>query len=51
MDTNTLTEQELQYWLLLAELDRQVVLAEAGEGDYAKVLEINDKLNKIATGA
>ena len=51
MEATTLTAQEQQYWLLIAELAEQERLAEAGEGDYAKVLQINDKLNKIATGA
>ena len=51
MDTSILTEQEQQYWQLIAELAEQERLAEAGEGDYANVLQINDKLNKIATGA
>lgn len=46
-----MTEQEIEYWtaVLLAELAEQEKLAEAGEGDLAKVYEINSKLNKLAT--
>lgn len=48
MDTSGLTEQQQRYWLLIAELAEQERLADRGEGDLARVHEINDELNRIA---
>ena len=50
MQADALTKQQEQYWLLLAELEQQALLADAGKGDLARVLEINNDLNKIARG-
>ena len=48
MDTSGLTEQQQRYWLLIAELAEQERLADRGEGDLARVHEINDELNRTA---